>query len=120
MSEDAAGAFTIQVISMLLLFFMLGLFIFGIQNIQTIDFKNYVDGQLERHGGLTEQAAANIDDYSKKYYEGRYSVTSMSGTEKLPYGEPINYKIKGTIQVYFLDLPNQITFKEGSTISLVR
>lgn len=120
MAEDAAGAFTLQLIFMFLLFFLLGFFIFGIQNIQTIDFKNYVDGQLEKHGGLTAQAETNIDNYSNQYYQGRYKVKSLSGTGHLPYGETINYEIQGSVKVYFMDLPNQVTLKKGSTISLVR
>lgn len=119
-SEDAAGAFTIQMIFTFLSLFMFALFIYGIQNIQTQDFKNYVDGQLERHGGLTSVAASNISNFSDDYYQGRYSVTSLSGTGKKAYGEVIDYRISGTIDIVFMDIPNVLTSKNGSTISLVR
>jgi hypothetical protein len=118
--EDASGAFTLQIIFMLVLFFLLGFFIFGIQNVQTEDFKHYVDGELEKHGGLTSEAASNIEAYSNQYYEGRYDISDVSGTGQQPYGTPINYKIEGTLKLYFFDLPNQVTLKKGSTISLVR
>lgn len=118
--EDASGAFTLQVIFMLVIFFLLGFFLFGIQNVQTVDFKNYVDGQLEKNGGFTEEAASNIKAYSDRYYEGRYSVANLSSTGQQPYGTPIDYEIKGTVKVYFMDLPNQLTLKQGTTTSLVR
>lgn len=119
-SEDAAGAFTLQFIFMLFVLFFLGFCIFGIQNIQTIDFKNYVDGQLESHGGLTSEAKSNINDYSNNHYQGRYSVESTSGSQKLPFGETIHYEIKGSIKLYFMNVGDQITLKRGKTLSYVR
>ena len=119
-SEDAAGAFTLQIIFYLFLLFLLGFTIFGIQNVQTIDFKNYVDGQLESHGGLTRQAQTNINEYSNSHYQGRYSVTSSSGANKLPFGEPIHYEIRGSIKIFFMDVGDQITLKKGKTVSYVR
>lgn len=119
-SEEAAGAFTLQIIFSYLIFFMLAFFIFGIQHVQTQDFKNYVDGQLERNGGYTSAAASSITKHSKDNYQGRYKVKSLSGSVKKPYGQTIDYEIIGTIDVVFMDLPNAITSKKGSTISLVR
>ncbi|MFA1782401.1 hypothetical protein ACDX77_19190 [Bacillus velezensis] len=117
--EDAAGEFTSQIIFMFIMYFLVALTIFGAQSIQTTDFKNYVDGQLESHGGLTANASANIEKYSKTHYEGRYSVVSNSASKK-PYGETIEYEIRGKIKIFFMDLPDQLVSKRGSTISLVR
>lgn len=117
--EDAAGEFTSQIIFMLIVYFLLALVIFGAQSIQTTDFKNYVDGQLESHGGLTAEASASIEDYSKKHYGGRYSVVSSS-TSKKTYGETIEYEIRGKLKIFFMDMPDQLVSKRGSTISLVR
>ncbi|MEC0709758.1 hypothetical protein P8881_19730 [Bacillus haynesii] len=118
--EDAAGEFTMQLIFMSILYFLLGIVIFGAQSIQTTDFKNYVDSQLERNGGLTAEASTNIQTYSNKHYGGRYTVESSSGSKKLPYGEVIDYEITGKLKIFFMDLPDQLVKKRGSTISLVR
>lgn len=118
--EDAAGAFTLQVQLMLSVFLLLGLTIFMINHTQTIDFKNYVDGQAEKNGGLTENAMTNINSYSEAHYGGRYEVVSLSGNEKKSYGESIDYEIRGNIQILFFDIPDQLTRTRGSTISYVR
>lgn len=119
-TEDSVGEFTSQFIFMLLTFFLLALTIFGVHLTQAIDFKTYVDSQIERNGGLTETAEENINDYSVKHYQGRYAVTSLSGTGKKAFGESIDYLISAKIQILFFDLPDQLVAIQGSTISQVR
>jgi hypothetical protein len=119
-AEDAAGEFTLQIQFMLLVFFVLAITIYVIQHTQTIDMKNYVDGQVEKYGGFTTEAVNNINDYSEKHYAGRYEVTSLSGNSKKPFGESIQYEIKGTIKIFFFNLPDQLVKSRGETVSYAR
>jgi len=118
--EDASGEFFSQYILMLFVFLLLGLTIFLNQHTQTVDFKSYVSDEIQRHGGLTLSAQTEIQDYSNEHFNGRYSVMSLSGNQKVPYGEVVNYEIKGNIKIYLFDLPNQIAISKGSAVSLVR
>ncbi|PKR83052.1 hypothetical protein [Heyndrickxia camelliae] len=118
--EDAVGEFNNQMHLMIITFFLISLTIFIIQHTQTVDMKNYVDGQIEKYGGLTSQSRNNIKNYSEKYYDGRYEVTSLSGYEKKSYGETIDYEITGKIKIFFFNLPDQLVKTRGSTVSLVR
>ncbi|WP_144487938.1 hypothetical protein [Bacillus pumilus] len=117
--EDAAGEFTSQIQFFFKMYFLLALVIFGAQSIQTYDFKNYVSSKLQSHGGLTSEASKDIQNYSNKYYFGRYKVSS-DVTSKQPYGTDIDYTVNGKIQIFFMDVPDQLTKKPGSTTSLVR
>lgn len=119
-TEDAAGEMTLQVMFYLFVLFILAFSIFTIQRIQAVDFKTYVSGQLEKNGGFTDTAIENIENYSEEHYDGRLAVRSLSGYEKLSYGETIEFEIVGRITILFFDLPDQITTIRGSAESMVR
>lgn len=59
---------------MMLLVIATTLFIFFYQASQTTRFEGYVNAQIERHGGLTETAAENIQQENIENYGGRYTV----------------------------------------------
>lgn len=118
--EDAVGAAWLQYIFMLLLFFLVSITLFGIHNIQMIDFNSYVETQIQRQGGITVEAQEKINEYSEKHFAGRYSAQSLSGNEKVPFGTEVHYEIVGDIRIFLMSFPNQIVSRKGSTISLVR
>lgn len=119
-TEDAVGEFTLQIIFMFLVFFIMSFSIFAIQHTQSIDFKTFVNGQVERHGGFTPEAVTNIQNHSEQYFSGRFTVKSLSGYDRKPHGEVISYKVQGRIQILFFNLPDQLTGTRGFTISRVR
>lgn len=102
----------------IMLIAMIGVFMININ--QTQDFKRYINTQVERQGGLTDEAMANIEEYNQTYYEGEYTVTSDMAGQKVPYGTEVNYEVTRTIDMAFefYSIP-PLTF-EGSTVSLCR
>ena len=99
---------------------MLGIGIFCYQIQQVDGFRQYVDAQIERNGGLTETAVSSINEYSQKNYKGRYSVSSDQMSTKYPFGSIINYKIIGKYKVLFWEFDEQKYAINGSSVSLVR
>lgn len=118
--EDSVGEFYLQYTLMLFVFLLLGVTIFLGQYTQSVDFKSYVNTVIQRDGGLTSTAQAEIEHYSNEHFNGRYSVMSLSGNDKKPYGSVINYQITGKIKLYFFNLPAQSVITRGATVSLVR
>lgn len=119
-AEDAAGEFSLQIMLMAFVMFLMAITIFFVSYIQSSDFKTYIDGQIERNGGLTTTAVENINEYSNKYYDGKFEVTSLSGSDKKSFGSEVNYIVTGNIEVFFFDLPDQLITSRGSAISKVR
>lgn len=59
---------------LMMFFTAVAAFIFFYQVGQTNRFEGYIDTQIERHGGLTPEAVANIEAENENYYNGRYIV----------------------------------------------
>ena len=91
----------------------ISIFCFEIQQVNS--FRQYVDAQIERNGGLTINAMSNIDDYNEKHYKGRFRVN-----QKLPFGSIVDYQIVGEYKILFFNLGTQSYPIKGSSISLVR
>ena len=90
-----------------------GVFVFGYQ-IQTITtYRQQVNYQIERKGGLTSEAVSELKDYSNKQYHGWYTVESPDLGKKVEFGEVVDYTIKATYPVTFL--PNSVAIKLGIT-----
>ncbi|MGY3219103.1 hypothetical protein [Bacillus sp. TE9122W] len=87
---------------------------------QAIDMKRYVNDQIERYGGLTNDAQNQIKSYSEKNFGGKFTVVSLSGNQKAQFGEEINYKLKGEAEINFFDLPSIPFALNGSASSNVR
>lgn len=102
----------------ILLIVIVGLFMININ--QTQDFKRYVNTQIERYGGLPEEAMANIEEYNQKYFEGEYTLTSDYVGQTVPYGTEVDYVVTRTIDMGTdrFSIP-PLPF-EGSTVSLCR
>lgn len=59
---------------LMMFFSAIAAFIFFYQVGQTNRFEGFVDTQIERYGGLTPEAVANIEAENENYYNGRYVV----------------------------------------------
>lgn len=99
----------------------IGISLFQLQ--QTNHFKQYVNYEIERNGGLTSQAMQRINNYSQEHFNGRFKVQSSQGNQKYPYGSVIEYKVVTDFNVPFLeklniDTPTLVT--SGAALSLVR
>ncbi|MCJ8223653.1 hypothetical protein P8822_00415 [Bacillus sonorensis] len=104
-------------------FFIFALFSAGAYLIninQANDFKQYVNYQIERNGGLTESAMGKISDYNEEHYHGRFNVVSSQGSRKMPFGEEVDYTIKGKYEFFFISLPVQLIHVKGSAVSMIR
>lgn len=94
--------------------------IFFINLNQAQDFKQMVNYQIERHGGLTTEAQTKIKNYSKDHFDNQFTVTSNSGTDKMEYGKEVSYTVNGKIKLLFITLPVQNIAIKGAAISMVR
>ena len=100
--------------------FIVGVSVFCYEIQQVNSFRQYVDYQIERNGGLTTNAMSNIDAYNEKNYKGKFTINSEQINQKLPYGSIINYQILGEYNLLFFDFDTQSYPINGSSISLVR
>lgn len=83
------------------------------------DYKQYVNMQIERNGGLTEQVENRVEKYNQENCNGAYTVIPQD-SQKHPYGTEIDYQVQGAIKIMSFSLPD-FTFKvRGSAVSLVR
>lgn len=83
-------------------------------------FKQQVNYQIERQGGLTESALEEINDFSKNNYNGRFTVESELLNEKVDYGEAVDYEVIGTFKFNVFDLPEVNIPSNGTGVSQVR
>lgn len=100
-----------MLISLTLLFFEFG-------NINS--FKQQVNYQIERQGGLTETAVENLNRYSEEMYNGSFEVVSNQLYEKVAYGETVDYVIKANFEVKIFPVPNVKIEQSGTGVSQVR
>lgn len=108
-------------IGLLIIGTIVAVVIFGFELGSVNNFKQQVNYQIERQGGLTPTAIANINEYSKKYNRGMFTVESDKLNEKVEYGEAVDYVVNGTFEIkVFAFLPDvQLQF-EGTGVSRVR
>ncbi|WP_079707725.1 hypothetical protein [Paraliobacillus ryukyuensis] len=118
--EDTSGE-TVNLLSLFLFSLVIvSITVYSIYHVQSIDFKNYVDAEIERNGGLTDIAVSNINDYSDQHYLGRFEVSSLSGNDKKPFGGRIDYVVQGEFSILFFDIPDQFVSTHGFAVSQVR
>lgn len=88
-----------------------GVLVFGYQ-LQTITtFRQQVNYQIERKGGLTPEAVSELKEYSEEHFHGWYAVESTRLNEKVAFGEVVDYTIKATYPITFL--PDSVDIKLG-------
>lgn len=118
--EDTSGE-TVNLLSLFMFCLLIvSISVYSIYQVQSVDFKNYVDGEIERNGGLTDTAVDNINTYSTDHYLGRFEAISLSGNDKKSFGERVDYIVQGEVSILFFDLPDQIVSTRGFSVSQVR
>lgn len=95
-----------------------GLFVFQLQDINT--YKQQVNYQIERKGGLTTEAIEELNDYSSNNYKGRYKVSSKSSQTKQPFGTSVEYTVVATIPISIFPVPDFVMEFEGNSVSQIR
>ncbi|MFT8391362.1 MAG: hypothetical protein ABF683_08755 [Sporolactobacillus sp.] len=93
---------------------------YWVQRSQAYDFRQYVDYQIQRNGGLTTDALTEIAAYNQQKYGGRYQLVSESGNGTNPYGTVINYHIEVPERLTLLNIKLTPLTIHGSAVSLVR
>lgn len=88
---------------------------------ETPNFRQHVNYQIERNGGLTEQAIENITLYSEEQYGGRYTISSPQMNQKVSFGETVEYTVTGVFEIKFVPgfAPIEYDFP-GTGQSLIR
>ncbi|WP_242281727.1 hypothetical protein, partial [Bacillus cereus group sp. BfR-BA-01454] len=80
-------------------------------------YKQQVNYQIERHGGLTEVAVQNLKEYSDKHYKGAFAVKSKQLNKKVQFGETVDYQVKATFKIELFSLPDVHMNFSGSASS---
>ncbi|MCE4051688.1 hypothetical protein [Bacillus sp. Au-Bac7] len=107
-------------ISFFMIALMLGVAVFLFQLQQVNNYKQYVNYQIERNGGLTETAVENINTYSEDHFQNVFSVSSAKLNEKVPYGSIVEYKVEGNFSLMYWDLEPITLSNTGAALSLVK
>lgn len=107
-------------IALILIMMMVSLTVFLIQMGDINTFKQQVNYQIERNGGLTEDAMRAINDYSEQYLEGRFTVESDKINTKVNYGEIVDYKVNAVFDIKILPVPDVNMQFSGTGVSQVR
>lgn len=102
--------------TMLLILFLFGVAIMCKDMADINSFKNYVNIQIERNGGYTDKAKANIELKSKNDYSGLFELRKPDSTEKLQTAE-VNYGDVVTYDIY-ADIPLPFTLDSDISIPI--
>ncbi|KIL25100.1 hypothetical protein B4134_0516 [Bacillus safensis] len=92
---------------------------FCIRMNQANDFKQQVNYQIERNGGLNSNALKEIEKKNKEAYGGSFQIKSDALNKTLPYGSEISYEIKTIYASQIFGIKKEIEVK-GGAISLIR
>ena len=113
-----------EILYNLLVFIIILMFIslvdVGIQVSQLPNFKQTVNDNIERYGGLTNTAQDKIKEHSNTFNKGRFTVESADLGNKKEYGEVTNYSIKQVYEIKFLISKEVTRSTEGQAVSEVR
>lgn len=83
------------------------------------DFQQMANNEIERFGGLTPDALAEITNYSNEHYNGRFKITTPASSKLNPF-EKVNYTYSMSISPPFFST-TILTFDfPGQAVSLVK
>ena len=103
---------------LMMIIFSTGFFCYQVQDINS--FKQQVNYQIERNGGLTPEALHGINNYSAKNNK-KYKVTSDKLNKRVKFGEQVDYTIEATIPVKLLPMISDVTLDfKGNGVSQIR
>lgn len=120
MDEHSIWEFTKWFIGILLIMLIasVGVIFFQLQEVNS--FKQQVNYQIERKGGLTEEAIRELNDYAQENYLSAYQIESDKLNEKVSFGDTVDYTIKVEIPIHFYQVPSIEYDSKGSGVSQVR
>lgn len=120
MQEGAIMEFIKWILYLFMIVMLMTLSLYYIQVSDSNTFKQQVNYEIERNGGLTDVAVNNLGDYSKEMYGGRYRVESDQLYEQVEFGEIVEYTVVGEFVIAFFELPTSILEFDGQGVSLIR
>ena len=120
MQEGAIMEFVKWFIGLLSFMLLFAAVVFFFQLGQVNDFKQQVNYQIERNGGLTESAISSIDEYSAKYNDGRFSVDSDLLNQKVNFGETVDYQVHAVFDIIIFLIPDVNMTFSGTGASQIR
>lgn len=107
-------------ISLFIIFSMVSLNLFFISANHANEFKQSINYQIERHGGLTADALDILENINQEHYSGKFNIQSSQLNEQYPFGEEISYTVNTTFDFFFLPLLSREISLRGSALSLIR
>ncbi|MGG0888913.1 hypothetical protein [Cytobacillus horneckiae] len=107
-------------ISLFIIFSMVSLTIFFTEVNHANDFKQYVNYQIERNGGLTGEAMSKVESYNQEHYGGKFKVQSNQMNQQFAFGQEVDYLVTREHTFFFLPILSQEISIKGSAISQIR
>lgn len=107
-------------ISLFIIFSMVSLALFFSEINHANDYKQYVNYQIERNGGLTTEAIKKIESYNQEHYGGKFKVQSAQMSQQFAFGKEVDYTIKTNYKFFFLPLLSRDISIKGTAISEIR
>lgn len=100
------------------LIFSVGMIFFRLQEVNS--FKQQINYQIERRGGLTQEAVEELNEYSNENYLSNYRLESDKLNQKVSFGETVEYSVKVEIPIDIFNVPSLEFESKGSGVSQVR
>jgi hypothetical protein len=107
-------------ISLFIIFSMVALALFFSEINHANDFKQYVNYQIERNGGLTGEAIEKVEAYNQEHFKGKFKIQSSQINQQFSFGKEVDYTINSTHKFFFLPLLSKNISIKGSAISQIR
>lgn len=107
-------------ISLFIIFSMVSLALFFSEINHANDYKQYVNYQIERNGGLTGEAIPKIEAYNREHFKGKFKVQSTQMNQQYSFGQEVDYTINTKHDFFFLPLLSRDISIKGSAISQIR
>lgn len=120
MQEGAIMEVVKWFIGLLVIFSIVAISIFAINISSVNNYKQQVNYEIERHGGLTTEALEALEEYSEDNYGGRFSVESDLVYEQVPFGEAVDYKVIADVDMVLIPIELEPWKFEGTGVSYVR
>jgi hypothetical protein len=107
-------------ISLFIIFAMVSIALFFSEVNHANEYKQYVNYQIERHGGLTTEAMQKVEKYNDEHYGGKFEIRSSQMSSQFPFGQEVDYTVNSTHNFFFLPILSKDIVLSGSAISQIR